>query len=549
VASDVEARTAEANDALKAGRWQEAKDSYEAVLRERESAEASVGLAEALWWLGDIRASAAVRERAYAQFRRNRDAEQAADCALALCIHNRANLGNAAAAAGWLARARRLVEDSGLERMRGWLLLMEDADPVESERLAREARELAKEADDLDLELCALAEVGASLVKQGKVEEGLAFLDEAMAGSLGGESGSFDTVVYTCCNMISSCVSCAEFERAVQWVRAADGFIERYGCPFLYAYCRTLYGGVLVATGEWERAETELRTALEASRSALPPLNGLAMARLAELRFAQGRIEEAERLLGGLEQGGPAVAVLAAIQLERGQAKLAAANARRALGNMEDARLDSAPLLELLGEAELAQGEAEAAVERGRELAELGARLACRTILARGERLLGGALATVDPGPARRHLESSLHAFSELGMPLEAARVRLLIARSVRAAEPELAESEARAALQAFEELGAGGYADAAAALLRELGVKARRAGPRGMGTLTKREREVLSLLGEGLSNPEIADRLYLSRKTVEHHVAHILSKLDLRSRAEAAAEAVRSLDRKSVQD
>jgi DNA-binding NarL/FixJ family response regulator len=98
---------------------------------------------------------------------------------------------------------------------------------------------------------------------------------------------------------------------------------------------------------------------------------------------------------------------------------------------------------------------------------------------------------------------------------------------------------EARHALETFVRLGAARDADAAAALLRELGAPGR-SFPKGDGALTRRETEVLSLLAEGCSNAEIADRLYISRRTAEHHVARILSKLGLRNRAEAAAYALR---------
>jgi DNA-binding NarL/FixJ family response regulator len=103
-----------------------------------------------------------------------------------------------------------------------------------------------------------------------------------------------------------------------------------------------------------------------------------------------------------------------------------------------------------------------------------------------------------------------------------------------------VAAAEARAALEAFERLDASRLADAAAALLRTLGVRARVTTP-APGLLTRREQEVLDLVGHGLSNPEIAERLYISRKTVEHHVGNVLAKLGLRSRSEAAAYAVRA--------
>ena len=76
---------------------------------------------------------------------------------------------------------------------------------------------------------------------------------------------------------------------------------------------------------------------------------------------------------------------------------------------------------------------------------------------------------------------------------------------------------------------------------MRDLGAKGR-AGPRDYGRLSKRELEVLRLVGEGLTNAEIAARLFISPKTAEHHVGRIYPKLQLRTRTELAAYAVRNL-------
>ena len=154
---------------------------------------------------------------AYAEFRRGNDPAQAAAVAGSAQPHlPRANLGNRAAAAGWLARAARLVDEFELAPLAGWVALIRaggSADPAEAEQLAGEALESARRFADADLELCALSQMGSSLVTMGRVAEGIELLDEAMAGSLGGEGGSLNTVVFTSCQMMISCSRAAEYER------------------------------------------------------------------------------------------------------------------------------------------------------------------------------------------------------------------------------------------------------------------------------------------------------------------------------------------------
>jgi DNA-binding CsgD family transcriptional regulator len=538
--------------ALEAGGWEAAREAFAAALEREESPEAQYGLGEALLWLGETDETVRLDERAYAGFRRRPDPVNAAIAAMNLFFLHRVSLGNVAASRGWLGRMERLVEAHDLEPLRGWAVLLRavdrgEADPPAGEALARRALEAAREGGDVDLELCALAQVGALAVEAGRLEEGFALLDEAMAGALGGEGRRLDTILITSCTMISCCSRAAQVRRAAQWIRAGDDFVRRYGSPHVFTVCRLHSGNVLMATGRWAEAEAQLEDAIQSSRRADPALFAEALAKLAELRLAQGRAEEAAGLVAGFEDRPTSVAAVAGVHMARGEPAPAAAVLRRRLRTIGDRCLESAPLVDLLAEAEGAMGARRTARSRARRLGDAASAAGCEVMLAYAERALGRTEGDRARAAGIRHLEWALDAFGRLEMPLEAGRCHLLLAGAQGVREREAAIAEARSALAAFDALGAARDADAAAALLRSLGARAGRApGARGLGSLSPRELDVLGLLGAGLSNRAMAERLYLTRKTVEHHVRSVLAKLDLANRAEAAAYAVRHLERDS---
>jgi DNA-binding CsgD family transcriptional regulator len=124
----------------------------------------------------------------------------------------------------------------------------------------------------------------------------------------------------------------------------------------------------------------------------------------------------------------------------------------------------------------------------------------------------------------------ALRQWRRLGCPFEAAWA---LAGSGR-------EEDLRKAFAELEDLGMRAAAAQVAQKLRDLGARAvprgRRASTRAHPAgLTAREAEIVALLGEGLRNADIARRLFISPKTVDHHVSAILGKLGVRSRAEAA--------------
>jgi DNA-binding CsgD family transcriptional regulator len=450
--------------------------------------------------------------------------------------------GNASAARGWLARAEGLLADSPPSVEHGWLELvraeraMEPADSVDH---AERAREHALRFADPDLELCALAELGLAEVSLGRVDAGLAHFDEAMAAASGGEAG-LETFARVSCKLIVACELAGDGQRTTEWLRAVDAFTRRNGDVPLFGFCSTCCADVFSASGDRAGAEAllsesvrELPLVGQQSRCVHPA------PRLALIRVMQGRLEEADQLLAGLDDLPEAIGATVTLRLARGQARAAAAVVERQLEDVGPDNLLAVPLLGWLVEALLADGDTDGAAEAAAELGRLSAGAGPPRVGAAADLAHGRVAAALGDPEALVALRRAVKRFTRLGLPLEAARARVLLARATAPTAREVAIDLAKTAGAQLESLGAHHEADAVAALLRELGVRFR-TGPRALGELSGREREVLALVAEGLSNADLAQRLFISPKTAEHHLGRIFDKLGVRSRTEAAAFAVR---------
>jgi DNA-binding NarL/FixJ family response regulator len=499
-----------------------------------------------LWWLREGREAIVCRERAYSGFRRDGELARAARIALWLSREYALVYENNAAARGWLARAERLLTDVAPGAEQGWIDLARSEGSRESSEAARYAEaalDAALAAGDPDLELRALAQLGFSRVSGGAVDEGLAQLDEAMAAATSGEPASLETFADICCTMMLACERAGDIERPQQWSAVLEDFVRKYDPAVLLAFCRTCCADVFTANGRVDAAEAELVAAIkeltaagQRSRCVSPA------ARLAEIRVLQGRFDEAEELLAGFDGEPGTTRPAVALRLARGELEPAAALLERRLDEVGRTSLLAVPFLEQLVDARIAEGRLQEAGAAADDIAAIAGpsgreRVGAAAAFARGR------VATARGDAAGvSELQQAVNSFASLGLRLDVARSRLALAGALAASSPEIAVDTARQARNELEALGDSREADIAAALLRSLGAKGR-AGPRAAGLLTQREIEVLRLLGEGLTNSEIAARLFISPKTAEHHVSRIFAKLGMTKRSEAAAYAVRHLE------
>lgn len=549
LADPAAALLARGEHALRANEWENARSAYAAALAVDESPEAHDGLGLALWWLRDAEAAVSHREQAYAVLRKRGDYGRAFRIALWLATEYLEAIGNEPASRGWLARAEGLLSEIASGPEHGWFALTRGRllrDPAESRQDAETAVAAGREHRDPDLEAVALALLGLALVDSGDVEIGMTRLDEAMAAATGGEVTDPAVFGDICCVVTRAAEDAGDVSRLMRWNEVVVSFMQRSGHAGLLEFCGTCCAEMLIANGKLADAEGWLISTLgelEATGCRARCIHPAA--KLAELRIMQGRTGEAERLLDGYEDRTDALRAVARLHLAKGESAIAAALLHRRLNQLGDGLL-SIPILALLVEVQVAQGDADAATASAVRLGDIARATGQQRQQAVAELALGRARAAAGDPAARTHLDSAVGTFTSLEMPLEAAAGRLELARLISGSDPEVAGNEARLALEAFDAAGAAQLSDRAAALVRELGGPAR-TGPKLVGLLSKRELEILRLLGEGLSNAEIAARLFISTKTAGNHVSSVLAKLNLRSRTEAAAYAVRYLDWESL--
>ena len=489
-------------------------------------------------------------ETAFRGYRDAGDLRAAARCAIDLGELHFGGFGHEAVGRGWLGRASRLVDQIGACVERGYLELalvacnVRDVSALEAS--AARALELAVEFGDSALEARALADSGLALVTQGRIAEGFARLDEAMVPITAGELADPGMGGRIFCAMLSACKRSGDARRAEEWSELCRELIlERIDgrFPVLHADCRIAYGSVLCNMGRWPEAEAELLRALGPSGTRYFTKRSDAIAQLAGLRLRQGRLEEAAELLAPVEDSFEVADVLARLHFARGDMALAAAVISRALGELVGDRLRTGPLLALLVEVELARDAVEPAGAAAARLTECSQGAESAVLRAYAARAAGLVAARQGhPEVAVESFQTARRELADQEQPVLAATVRLEAAEVLSlVGDTAAAVTEARAALAAFERIGANRDADRAGAFLRSLGAAGRtrtRDRAAAIGALSRREQEVLALLGGGLTNAEIAQRLYITAKTAEHHVGRILTKLGVRSRTEAAAMA-----------
>jgi class 3 adenylate cyclase len=423
--------------------------------------------AESAWWTGRIDEAIRLRERAHAAYGASGDALGSARMALMLAWDYEGK-GSFAVSNGWLANAERLLEGQPESPEHGRLIMMHaltalfaQGDLERAESLFQEAAELARRVGDRDGEILALSGKGRTRIKAGRVEEGLALLDEATASAVSGGLRPHATgLVY--CITISSCRDLGDYRRAAEWTEAANHWCDQLDVTGFPGACRIHRAEVLRLRGDWPGAEAQAQAACDELHDFDRNITAGGHYEIAEIRRRRGDFpgaEEAYRTTNELGQDPqPGLALL---RLAEGKVDAAVAGITRSLQDTDDP-LRRLRRLPAQVEIAIAAGDLRTArsaleeLERIVDSYKIGDRRAVAfdaTIeVAKGQL----QLAEKDWDGAAASLQHARDEWRDVGAPYETAQARMLLGIAHRRRGDEHASTvELEGALAAFERLGA----------------------------------------------------------------------------------------------
>ena len=367
----------------------------------------------------------------------------------------------------------------------------------------KRALDLAEQLGETDVAIKAQVVIGAGLEDYGMLEDGLERACRA---------GLSEHVAFDC--LVGTAVDCRRHDIASRYLAPAIAHANERGIDLYRLYLLAYQARLELDRGRWSEAADSAEIVLSIPRTSTTP-RIIALVVLALVRA---------------RRGDPEVRPL----LDEAWALAEPTGELPRLGPVAAARGEVAWLA---GRPEIVAAETEAAFDLAvrRRSPWLTGELACWRRRAGVRDPAAEELA----GPYALELagesEAAADAWRELGCPYEAA----LALVDTHEEEP---------LRRALTDLGRLGAKPAAAIVARWLRARGARGLPRGpysrarenAAGLTSRELDVVKLLVEGLRNAQIAERLVLSEKTVDHHVSSVLRKLNVRTRGQAATEAVR---------
>jgi DNA-binding CsgD family transcriptional regulator len=478
-------------------------------------------------------------QRAYAAHLATRQPTGALRCAFNLAMLH-ATAGEQAQSAGWLAKADRLLaeldgrEETEVER--GYLAFARmfrhigSGDLATAATLATEAAEAGRSHADADLHALGRSAEGRLAIYAGRIVEGIALLDETMAGLLAGEvSPVIFGHVY--CTAIEGCQEVSDIGRVSEWTTGLQGWCSAH--PGLVAFtgqCSLHRGQILTAHGAFREAVAEFDRAIERYRTmgSLVAIGQAAYERGQVLRVL-GDVAAAERSYQlAAEHGFDPQPGLALLWAGRGEVGAAGAAVRRLLAEAAG----PVPRVRVLpGAIDVLVATHDVPLARAcsGELEALARDFGIETVLAHAASAAASVeLADNDPAAALPYARKARGLWARLDNPYAAGLARVVIGRALAAlGDSSSARVELESARTVLAELGAGPDVEQ---VDRLLGPSVR---PRG---LTEREVEVLRLVASGRSNAQIAGELFLSERTVARHLSNIFTKLEVGSRTAAAA-------------